>query len=79
MEGKFKIKAFSFAIDLMDIFLAILLLTNKITFEGLFIGPGRFSFNVSGPIFGIPKPQPVLPELEKIFKDFRLIVSEHFM
>ncbi|PLT28515.1 hypothetical protein [Peribacillus deserti] len=79
LEGRSKIKAFSFAIDLLDILLAILLLTRKITFEGLFVGPGRFSFNVSGPIFGIPKPQPVQSEIEKISKEFRGIVAEHFM
>lgn len=33
---------------------------------------------MTGPIFGVPKHVPALPDLEKVFTQFRWIVSEHF-
>ena len=36
----------------IDIITAILLLTNQITIEGIFIRPRKFSISVGGPLFG---------------------------
>ncbi|MDP4087337.1 MAG: hypothetical protein Q8934_22495 [Bacillota bacterium] len=78
LEGKFGSPTLSLLIDISDIVLAILLITDQTNVSGLFIGPGLFSFNITGPIFGVPKNVPTLPNLDRIFTQFRWIVSEYF-
>lgn len=77
LEGKFGNKTLSLLLDIGDILLAILLLSDEINVEGIFIGPGRFSLNITGPIFGVPKHEPTLPDIEKGFTQFRWIISDH--
>lgn len=71
-------KALSFVIDVLDIILVILLLTDKINVLGIFISHGGFSLTVSGPIFGVPKSEVTLPGTKKIFNEFHEIVSNHY-
>ncbi|WML43007.1 hypothetical protein RCG20_14375 [Neobacillus sp. PS3-40] len=78
LEGKLGSKTLSLLIDISDLLLAILLISDQTNVSGIFIGPGRFSFNITGPIFGVSKNEPSLPNLERIFTQFRWIVSEHF-
>lgn len=78
LEGISGNKTLSLILDIGDILLAILLISDQINVSGIFLGPGRFSFNITGPIFGVPKHVPALPDLEKVFTQFRWIVSEHF-
>ena len=78
LEGKSGNKTLSLLLDVGDILLAILLLSDQTNVSGIFLGPGRFSFNITGPIFGVPKHEPTLPDLKRVFTQFRWIVSEHF-
>jgi hypothetical protein len=78
LEGKSGNKTLSLLLDIGDILLAILLISDQTNVSGIFLGPGRFSFNITGPIFGVPKHEPALPDLEKVFTQFRWIVSEQF-
>ena len=77
LEGKFGHTTLNLIIDIGDIVIAILLITNKINVSGVFLGPGRFSINMTGPIFGIPKRQYTIPDLEKVFTQFRWVISDH--
>jgi hypothetical protein len=77
LEGTFGNKTYNFVIDIGDIVLAILLITNEINVTGIFLGPGRFSINMTGPIFGIPKHEYTIPDLEKVFTQFRWVISDH--
>jgi hypothetical protein len=77
LEGKFGNKTINLVIDIGDIVLAILLITNKINVTGVFLGPGRFSINITGPIFGIPKRKYTIPDLERVFTQFRWVISDH--
>ncbi|MCJ7986054.1 hypothetical protein MUB16_22125 [Priestia sp. OVL9] len=65
-------------IDMIDVFLAALLLNNQINVSGAFISSGRFTINVSGPIFGVPKTEPALSELNQSSQFFHRTVSKHF-
>jgi hypothetical protein len=78
LEGKSGNKTLNLLLDIGDILLAILLISDQTNVSGIFIGPGRFSFNITGPIFGVPKHEPTLLDLEKVFTQFRWIVSEQF-
>lgn len=78
LEGKLKIPALSLLLDIGDFLLGILLIIDQTNVSGIFLGPGKFSFNITGPIFGVPKNEPTLPNLERVFTQFRWIVSEHF-
>ncbi len=78
LEGKSGNKTLSLLLDIGDILLAILLISDQTNVSGIFIGPGRFSIDITGPIFGVAKHEPTLPDLEKVFTQFRWIVSEHF-
>ena len=78
IEGKDGNVGINIIIDMIDVFLAALLLNNQINVSGAFISSGRFTINVSGPIFGVPKHEPTLPDLKRVFTQFRWIVSEHF-
>jgi hypothetical protein len=78
LEGKSGSETGNFIIDAIDIVVAILLVNDEIGVNGLFISPGGFSFNVSGPIFGVSRIDPTLPSMKKMFNEFRLIVSEQF-
>src|SRR4051794_6226343 len=62
LEGKFGSKTLSLFLDIGDILLGILLIADQINVVGVFLGPGRFSINITGPIFGIPKHEPTLPD-----------------
>jgi hypothetical protein len=77
LEGKFGNKTLSLVIDIGDIILAVLLITNQINVTGVFLGPGRFSINMTGPIFGIPKYEYTLPDIEKVFTQFRWILTDY--
>lgn len=65
-------------IDAIDIILSILLIQDAIRVTGSFIAPGRFTINVSGPIFGVVKPEPTLPNITRDFHFFQSIVSTYF-
>ncbi|WP_034670266.1 hypothetical protein [Ectobacillus panaciterrae] len=79
LEGKSGSRAVNLIIDVFDILTAVLLITDQINVTGTFISsPERFTVNVSGPIFGVPKTGPALPDVNKIFTDFRKIVPKHF-
>ncbi|WP_157081402.1 hypothetical protein [Neobacillus soli] len=77
MEGKFGNKTLSLFIDIGDILLGILLLTDQINVSGVFLGNGRFRINMTGPIFGIPKHEYTLPDIEKVYTQFRWIVTDY--
>ncbi len=67
------------SLDVIDIILAILLITDEINLVGLFISSdARFSLSISGPIFGREKVVPVLPYLKKNQREFRNIVNTSF-
>ena len=65
-------------VDIIDVLLAILLIIDEIRITGVVVGPGRFSVDVSGPIFGLPINEPSLPILRKNYNFFHEIVSNHF-
>ncbi len=64
-------------VDILDILLAILLLSDQITITGLFISSGEFTINVSGPLFGYPKVTPSTLMLDN-YKLFHSVVKEHY-
>jgi hypothetical protein len=78
LEGKSGNQTINTIIDGIDIITAILLLSGEIGVTGTFVSAGRFTINVSGPIFGVPKSEPSLLGLEKDFNIFRRIVSRHY-
>ncbi|KIL45225.1 hypothetical protein [Jeotgalibacillus soli] len=65
-------------IDIIDIILAILLLIDEIGVTSILVGPGRFSIDVTGPIFGVAKRVPALPYLQKDYEFMRDNISKHF-
>ncbi|KWU63730.1 hypothetical protein N7983_13515 [Priestia megaterium] len=78
IEGKDGNAGINIIIDMIDVFLAALLLNNQINVSGAFISSGRFTINVSGPIFGVPKTEPALSELNQSSQFFHRTVSKHF-
>ncbi|WDL87229.1 hypothetical protein IUJ58_25345 [Priestia aryabhattai] len=78
IEGKDGNVGINIIIDMIDVFLAALLLNNQINVSGAFISSGRFTINVSGPIFGVPKTEPALSELNQSSQFFHRTVSKHF-
>ena len=78
IEGKGGDAGINIIIDMIDVFLAALLLNNQINVSGAFISSGRFTINVSGPIFGVPKTEPALSELNQSSQFFHRTVSKHF-
>ncbi|MCM3020324.1 hypothetical protein M3582_19765 [Priestia megaterium] len=78
IEGKDGNAGINIIIDMIDVFLAALLLNNQINVSGAFISSGRFTINVSGPIFGDPKTEPALSELNQSSQFFHRTVSKHF-
>jgi len=78
IEGKDGNTGINIIIDMIDVFLAALLLNNQINVSGAFISSGRFTINVSGPIFGVPKTEPALSELNQSSQFFHRTVSKHF-
>jgi hypothetical protein len=78
IEGKGGNVGINIIIDMIDVFLAALLLNNQINVSGAFISSGRFTINVSGPIFGVPKIEPALSELNQSSQFFHRTVSKHF-
>ncbi|MED2970708.1 MULTISPECIES: hypothetical protein [unclassified Fictibacillus] len=78
LEGINGNQAATTLIDVIDIGLAILLIADQIRVTGSFIGSARFTINVSGPIFGVPKPVPTLPSIRRESAFFQKVVSRHF-
>ena len=78
LEGKDHSRAVGIVIDIIDIFIAILLLNDEINVEGTFITSMDFTMNISGPIFGFPKIIPALPNLQNDFQFFKSHVSDHY-
>ena len=78
IEGKDGNTGINIIIDMIDVFLAALLLNNQINVSGAFISSGRFTINVSGPIFGVLKTEPALSELNQSSQFFHRTVSKHF-
>ncbi|WP_419784755.1 hypothetical protein [Priestia aryabhattai] len=78
IEGKYGDAGINIIIDMIDVILAALLLNNQINVSGAFISSGRFTINVSGPIFGVPKTEPALSELNQSSQFFHRTVSKHF-
>jgi len=78
IEGKDGDAGINIIIDMIDVILAALLLNNQINVSGAFISSGRFTINVSGPIFGVPKTEPALSELNQSSQFFHRTVSKHF-
>lgn len=78
IEGKDGDTGINIIIDMIDVILAALLLNNQINVSGAFISSGRFTINVSGPIFGVPKTEPALSELNQSSQFFHRTVSKHF-
>ncbi|MBZ6487599.1 hypothetical protein SFC34_03030 [Priestia aryabhattai] len=78
IEGKGGDAGINIIIDMIDVILAALLLNNQINVSGVFISSGRFTINVSGPIFGVPKTEPALSELNQSSQFFHRTVSKHF-
>lgn len=78
IEGKDGDAGINIIIDVIDVILAALLLNNQINVSGAFISSGRFTINVSGPIFGVPKTEPALSELNQSSQFFHRTVSKHF-
>jgi hypothetical protein len=78
IEGKGGDAGINIIIDMIDVILAALLLNNQINVSGAFISSGRFTINVSGPIFGVPKTEPALSELNQSSQFFHRTVSKHF-
>lgn len=78
IESKFGDQLTNTLIDVTDIIIAILLLIDEVRVVSSVVGPGRFTVNVSGPIFGAPVSEPTLPFLKKSYHFFKKIVSKHF-
>ncbi|WP_418055587.1 MULTISPECIES: hypothetical protein [Priestia] len=78
IEGKGGDAGINIIIDMIDVILAALLLNNQVNVSGAFISSGRFTINVSGPIFGVPKTEPALSELNQSSQFFHRTVSKHF-
>ncbi|MEW4239675.1 hypothetical protein Q0N51_11925 [Priestia megaterium] len=78
IEGKDGDAGINIIIDMIDVILAALLLNNQINVSGAFISSGRFTINVSGAIFGVPKTEPALSELNQSSQFFHRTVSKHF-
>jgi hypothetical protein len=78
IEGEGGWQTGSVIIDLIDVIIAILLITDEITLTAIAIGPSEFTVNASGPIFGFPKVIPSLPRIKDDFQFFHSVVSTHF-
>ncbi|MGG0417609.1 hypothetical protein ABEY52_16380 [Priestia aryabhattai] len=78
IEGKDGDAGINIIIDMIDVILAALLLNNQINVSGAFISSGRFTINVSGPIFCVPKTEPALSELNQSSQFFHRTVSKYF-
>ncbi|WP_152414356.1 hypothetical protein [Halalkalibacterium ligniniphilum] len=79
LESKTGSNAVNALIDVIDLLLAVLLIQDKINVHGVFITfGGSFSLAISGPIFGRPKIEPIMPFLLKNYDDFCSIVSTYF-
>lgn len=78
LQGKFGDYQLTALVDTLDIVIAVLLITDAIRVVSAVVGPGRFSIDVSGPIFGASLYQPTLPLLKEQHQFFKKIVSEQF-
>ncbi|CAH2714083.1 hypothetical protein BACCIP111895_01237 [Neobacillus rhizosphaerae] len=75
LEGINGNKTATILLDLIDIILAILLIKGAIVVEGIFIGSREFTLNVSGPIFGVPFPEPSLPSLIEDYHRYKKVTK----
>jgi len=78
LEGKNGNKVATAFLDILDISIAILLLKGSIVVEGTFIGAREFTLVVSGPIFGMPIPEPSLPELKDDYTLYKKVITNQF-
>ncbi|WP_057775604.1 hypothetical protein [Cytobacillus dafuensis] len=78
LEGKCGNRVLNAFIDIIDVIIAILLIIDEIRLVSVVVGPGRFSVDVSGPIFGEEVNEPTLPLLRQNYNFFHQIVSNHF-
>lgn len=78
LEGKSGNKVANTIVDIIDVLIAILLIMDEIRLTGVVVGPGRFSVDVSGPVFGLPINEPSLPSLRQNYNFFHQIVTNHF-
>jgi hypothetical protein len=78
LEGKSSSKTATVIIDIIDVFIAILLINRQLVVEGTFIGSNEFTLIVSGPIFGMPFPEPSLPDLKRDYNFYKKVVSKQF-
>jgi hypothetical protein len=66
-----KSKGAKFIIDVIDIVLAVLLISGQIVITGIFVGPAQYSVVLSGPIFGTPRVTGKLPDPNKIYRNYK--------
>jgi hypothetical protein len=78
LEGRNKNNTATILIDVIDIFIALLLLKGSIVVEGTFIGSREFTLIVSGPIFGMPIPEPSLPDLREDYNLYKKVITKQF-
>lgn len=78
LEGKSGNQIVNAIIDGIDIIAALLLINGELGVTGTFISSGRFSINISGLIFGVPKNEPTLPGIQKEFKYFHRMISRNY-
>ena len=78
LEGKNGNKVATAFLDILDISIAILLLRGSIVVEGTFIGAREFTLVVSGPIFGMPIPEPSLPDLRDDYTLYKKVITNQF-
>lgn len=76
IEGLNGNKTITFFIDIIDIIIALLLLKGSIIVEGTFIGAREFTLVVSGPIFGMPFPEPSLPDIKEDYHLYKKVISK---
>lgn len=79
LEGKKRNQVATWLIDIIDIIVAVLLIHDQVQVLGTFVSSKRFSLTVGGPIFGVPRDEPVsLSRMQTEFTSFQNVVSKHF-
>lgn len=75
LESKFGDNLTNTFIDVIDVVIAVLLIIDEITLISVIIAAGRFSIDVTGPIFGVSRTVPTLPILRRNYRFFRKYLS----
>ncbi|MCP8970530.1 hypothetical protein [Ectobacillus ponti] len=78
LEGKQQRKWASWLIDILDVIIALLLISDQINVSGAFTSSRRFTINVTGPIFGVAKIAAASPDIQSISREFQRIVPRHY-